>query len=148
MPNPNIPQGSLNRLLAAVNFAAFPGLNVTSPYLAKEGVSIAFEGKAAMQIKTLTGLVNSPEVYREAVVTINLLKTQALGAAFKAQEEVDSSIGDISVIPDSIALGSYQIIGCVLEGVTSQNYDGNQPGFQITLRGAYQVNSTLWDLDS
>src|SRR5208282_4022215 len=149
MANPLIAQGSLNRLLASVVFSGNALLNVTSPFLAKEAIRIALEGKAAMQIPTLTGLVNSPEPYRIAIVTINLLKSQFLSVAFKQQEENNTSLGLITVIPDSITFIAtpYQFDSCVLEGVNELTFDGNVPGFQVTIRGRYNVNSSLWNLN-
>ena len=41
MANPQVIQGTLNRLLANVVYADFPQLNVTAPYLAKEAISMS-----------------------------------------------------------------------------------------------------------
>jgi len=144
--NPLINQGTLNRLRGSVVYASNHSLNVTAPYLAKEAISIAFEGDAGMLIPTLTGGVTSPEPYQMANVTINLVKSQALADIYKTQIETNVNVGDISVIPDSPALSDYQLTNCVLKGVRDVTFDGNVPGFVVTLTGIYSVNSALWGL--
>jgi len=146
MAAPLIQQGTLNRLRGSVVYAENATLNVTAPYLAREAISIAFEGDAGMLIPTLTGGVTSPEPYQMATVTINLLKSQALANAYKTQIETNVNVGDISVIADSATLSDYQIGNCVLKGVRDVTYDGNVPGFVVTLTGIYQVNAALWSL--
>jgi hypothetical protein len=146
MASPLIQQGTLNRLRGSVVFASNATLNVTAPYLAREAISIAFEGDAGMLIPTLTGGVTSPEPYQMATVTINLLKSQALANAYKTQIETNVNVGDLSVIADSATLSDYQIGNCVLKGVRDVTYDGNVPGFVVTITGVYQVNSALWSL--
>jgi len=146
MAAPLIQQGTLNRLRGSVVYSTNATLNVTAPYLASEAISIAFEGDAGMLIPTLTGGVTSPEPYQMATVTINLLKSQALANAYKTQIETNVNVGDISVIADSATLSDYQIGNCVLKGVRDVTYDGNVPGFVVTLTGVYQVNAALWSL--
>ena len=144
--NPMINQGTLNRLRGSVVFASNQTLNVTAPYLAKDAISIAFDGDAGMLIPTLTGGVSSPEPYQMATVTINLLKSQSLADTYKTQIETNTNVGDVSVIPDSAALSNYALTKCVLRGERDVTFDGNVPGFQVTLTGVYQVNSALWGL--
>jgi hypothetical protein len=146
--NPFINQGTLNRLRGSVVFASNQTLNVTAPYLAKEAISIAFDGDAGMLIPTLTGGVTSPEPYQMATVTIHLLKTQALSDAYKTQIEADVNIGDISVITDASTLSDYALTNCVIKGVRDITFDGTNPGFVVTIAGVYNVNSNLWDLIS
>jgi hypothetical protein len=144
--NPLIPQGTLNRLRASVVYASNSTLNITAPYLAKEAISIAFEGDAGMLIPTLTGGVTSPEPYQMATVTINLIKSQALAGVYKTQIETNVNVGDISVIADSSNLPDYQFVNCVIKGVRDVTFDGNVAGFVVTVTGIYNVNSALWGL--
>ena len=65
MANPQIAQGTLNRARGSVVVADSPELNVTAPYLGREGISTNFEGDTTARIHTLTGVVNSPEIYME-----------------------------------------------------------------------------------
>lgn len=144
--NPLINQGTLNRLRGSVVYASNATLNITAPYLAREAISIAFDGDAGMLIPTLTGGVTSPEPYQIANITINLLKSQSLADVYKTQIESNVNVGDVSVIADSAALSDYQIQNCVLKGVRDVTFDGNVPGFVVVLQGIYNVNSNLWNL--
>ena len=142
--SPFVQQGTLNRLRGSVVYASNQTLNVTAPYLAKEGISIAFEGDAGMLIPTLTGGVTSPEPYQIATVTINLIKSQALANVYKEQFESNVNVGDVSVIADTATLSDYELQNCVLKGIRDVVFDGNQAGFVVTLSGIYQVNNQLW----
>lgn len=144
MANQQVLQGTLNRLLASVVFASFPELNVTSSYLAKEGISIAFDGETSQLIGTMTSAVTSPEPYVYATVTMHLLRTQALGNAYKTQVETNTTMGSVTVYPDSVALSSFQLNNCVLQAVNEMPFDGSQAGLTIRLRGIYNINSTLF----
>jgi len=146
MASPLINQGTLNRLRGSVVYASNASLNVTAPYLAREAISIAFDGDAGMLIPTLTGGVTSPEPYQMANVTINLLKSQALADVYKTQIQTNTNVGDVSIIADSAALSDYQLTNCILKGVRDVTFDGNIPGFVVVLTGIYQVNGNLWNL--
>lgn len=139
-----IQQGTLNRLRGSVVFAAFPELTVTAAYLAKEAISLNFEGDAAQKIGTLTGAVDSPEPYVMATIELHILRSQALSSAFKAQIEANTSVGSINVISDADTLENYQIEQCVLMGTSGLTFDGNSATFTVRIRGVYYVNSQLW----
>ena len=144
MSNPQVVQGTLNRLLASVVYANFTNLNVTAPYLAKEAISISFDGDTALLIPTLTGAATSPEPYLFATVTIHLLRTQALGNAYKNQIETNTTLGSVTVYPDSTALGQFQLNNCVLQSVQEMAFDGTQAGLVVRLRGVYSINASLF----
>ena len=146
MASPLIPQGTLNRLRGSVVFGSNPTLNVTAPYLAKQAISIAFEGDAGLLIPTLTGGVTSPEPYQMATITINLLKSQALSNVYKAQIEANVNVGDIAVIADSASLSDYELTNCIIKGVRDITFDGDVAGFVVTITGVYNVNGNLWNL--
>ena len=146
MASPLINQGTLNRLRGSVVYASNASLNVTAPYLAREAISIAFDGDAGILIPTLTGGVTSPEPYQMANVTINLLKSQSLADVYKTQIQTNTNVGDISIIADSSTLSDYQLTNCVLKGVRDVTFDGNIPGFVVVVTGIYQVNGNLWNL--
>src|SRR6185503_10613982 len=112
MANPLQDQGTLNRLKASVVIPALPGLNVTAPFLGKEAIRLALNGTATTRINTMTGQVTSPEPYMAATITINLLRPQALAAAFKQQMETTSLIGDITVYTDTPNFGNYPFSNC------------------------------------
>ena len=144
MANNLIQQGTLNRLLASVVYADFQQLNVTSGYLAKEAISIGFEGDTSMLIGTLTGAVTSPEPYMFGTVTIHLLRTQALGDAYKQQIETNTTMGSVTIYPDTQTLSPVQLNNCVLQSIQETAFDGNQAGLVVRLRGVYNINSTMY----
>ena len=144
MANPQVVQGTLNRLLASVVFANFPQLNVTSSYLAREAVSIAFDGDTSLLIGTLTSAVTSPEPYVYGTVTMHLVRTQSLGNAFKTQVETNTTMGSVTVYPDTTALTPFQLNNCVLQTVQEMPFDGSQASLIIRLRGVYNINASLF----
>lgn len=146
MSNPQVVQGTLNRLLASVVYANFPNLNVTSAYLAKEAISLGFDGDTSQLIGTLTGAVTSPEPYIYGTCTMHLLRTQALGNAYKLQIETNTTMGSVTVIPDSVALSSFELNNCVLQSIQEVAFDGTQAGLIVRLRGVYSINSTLFSI--
>lgn len=145
MPNPLIDQGTLNRIRASVVFPLFPQLNITSPYLAKEGIRLALEGNATDYFGTMTGAVPSPAPYQLCTLTLNLIKSQPLSNTYKAQFESTTLVGTATVRPDATALGIYQLYGVVLETVREMTFAGEDPTWSVTCRGYYLVNSTLFD---
>ena len=144
MANQQVVQGTLNRLLASVVFANFPQLNVTSSYLAREAVSIAFDGDTSLLIGTLTSAVTSPEPYVYGTVTMHLLRTQSLGNAFKTQVETNTTMGSVTVYPDTTALTPFPLNNCVLQTVQEMPFDGSQASLIIRLRGVYNINASLF----
>jgi hypothetical protein len=139
-----INQGTVNRLRGSVVYATRPDLTVTAAYLAKEAISIAFEGDAAQKLGTLTGAVDSPEPYVMATVELHLLRTQALADAYKLAIETNTSVGSINVIGDADTLSDYQIEQCVILGVQGLDFNGNSPNFTVRLKGVYYVNGAIW----
>lgn len=141
-----IAQGTLNRLRGSVNFVALPQLNVTAPYLVKEGIAIALEGEATTVIPTMTGVVPSPEPYMIAHVTINVLKTNGLAAQFKAQMENTTIVGDMVITSDTSAMPTYYVNNASITDVAPMKINGEEAGWTISLKGAYYVNNALWSL--
>jgi len=144
--NPLIAQGTLNRLRASVVWTSFPALNVTPPFLGREGIRLALEGESTTFINTMTGAVTSPEPYMAVSLVMNLLKTQALAGAYKAQMEFNALLGDGTVRPDSATLPPYGIINCAIQSVRELNFSGEDAGFAVTVRGYYPVNADLFNL--
>jgi hypothetical protein len=144
MANPQIQQGTLNRLLASVVYADFTQLNVTSGYLAREAISLSFDGDTSLLIGTLTGAVTSPEPYIYGTVTMHLLRTQALGEAYSNQIRTNTTLGSVTVYPDTQILQPFQLNNCVLMSIQETAFDGTQAGLVVRLRGVYNINSTLF----
>lgn len=144
--NPLIDQGVLLRIKASVVWTAFPALNVTAPYLDRDGISLRLEGEASAQHGTMTGLVQSPEPYMPVSVVIALLKTQNLSNLYKLQMESYSVIGDGVVWPDvSTGLGQYQLENMSIQNVGDLLFNGTTPIWAVTCRGYYVVNNAMWN---
>jgi hypothetical protein len=143
--NPLVDQGSLNRVVASVSFVNFPSLNVTAPFLGRAAIRLALEGEATAFLPTMTGAVTSPEPYQMITLTMALLKTQALSAAYKAQFEADTRVGDCTVRPDvSSGLPAYGLVNVALEAVEGLDFSGANADFTVRCRGYYLTNSFLF----
>ena len=145
--NPLIDQGVLQRIRASVVWTNFPQLNVTAPYLDKEGIRLALEGEASMQHPTMTGVTQSPEPYLLINVTINLLKTQSLADAYKSQMEANCILGPGTVWPDvSIGgLSSFQLENMSIQSVPDLDFSGATPNYRVMLKGFYVINQNLFN---
>jgi hypothetical protein len=157
--NPNIQQGTLNRVKANISIPLFPALNVTPSYLGKEGISLTLEGVASDYIGSMTGAVPSPVPYQIATLTVNLLKSQPFAQSYKLQFESTTLIGDITVYPDvgvaapsgsgqagtAYGLQQYMLRNCVLENVGTMSFAGEQATYVVTIKGYYEVNSLMFD---
>ena len=141
MANPLIDQGTLNRLRGSVTYANFPQLNVISANLAKEAIRLSLDGPATAYLPVMTGAVPSPEPYQICTLTINLVKSEIISNTYKTQFEDTVLIGPVTVRSDSITLGIYQLINCVLENVREQSYAGDDPAWSVTVKGTYQINA-------
>ena len=144
--NPQVVQGTLNRLRGSVVIPSFPNLNVTAPYLGRPGITMAFEGETTNAIPTMTGTVQSPLPYQMVTITIALLKTQALAPQWETQRQTLSVIGDVTVTPDTSSLPSYTMNNCAIDNVRELNFAGEDAGYVVTVKGYYQINNSLWSL--
>lgn len=147
MPNPLISQGTLNRLIGAVrwNDAGMDQFNVTASYLGKDGIRLALDGIATTFINTMTGAVTSPEPYQSVSLTISLLKSQVLAAAYKLRMETNTLMGSCTIFPDSAQLPVYNLNNVALESLREMSYNGEDSGWIISCKGYYEINAFLWD---
>lgn len=144
MPNPNVAQGTLNRLIASVTWANFPALNVTPSFMNRNGISLAFEGAATTILETMTGTVTSPEPYQKTTLTLHLLKTQSLAQQYEAARQTNSVLGTGVVRPDSSPLNPYDIINCGIINVAELQFTGLDAGYSVSIQGYIALNSALW----
>jgi hypothetical protein len=143
--NPLIDQGVLNRIRGQVTWTNFPGLNVTAPFLDKDGINLRLEGASSLQHGTMTGLVQSPEPYMPVSVVIALLKTQSLSNLYKLQMENNSVLGPGTVFPDvSTGVSQYSLQNMAIETVGELLFNGTTPIFAVTCRGYYVINNALF----
>lgn len=144
MPNPRVNQGVLNRIRGSLILTNLPQLNVTAPYLGREGISIAFEGNVVEYFPTMSGGVTSNEPYQFVTVTCALLKTQQLSDRYKQQQESDATLGDGVVRPDAATLSPYQLTNLSIEGVGDLSFNGSNPVYGVRIKGYYLLNSLMW----
>jgi hypothetical protein len=144
--NPQIQQGTLNRIRGSVVIPNYPVLQVTAPFLGRAGISISFEGETTTMIPTMTGTITSPFPYQMVTISISLLKTQSLAAAWETQRQTLSTIGDITVTPDTSSLSSYTFNNCAIQNIRELNFAGEDASFGVTVSGYYQINNSVWNL--
>jgi len=144
MPNPNVPQGTINRLRASVTLPDHPELNITSPFLGKAGISLAFEGNSTVYVDTMTGAVTSPEPYLKCTITCHLLKTQNLADRYKKQMETLALIGDGTVRSDSQALSPWTLINLSIQSVRELSFAGDDAGYVVAIGAYYPTNQALY----
>jgi hypothetical protein len=142
--NPMIAQGVLNRLRASVICPEFTGLNITAPYMSKAFVRVAFNGKFVEKIGTATGAVNSPEPYVITTVTVGLLRTQALSAAWLSQAQTNGRIGQTTVHSDTAAFAPITLVNTTIGDIDPGAFDGTDPVVRLTLEGIFYLNNDLW----
>jgi hypothetical protein len=145
VPNPLVAQGTLNKVRGSLVIPSFPALNITAPYLSKEGIRLSLQGESTLYLPTMTGAVTSQEPYMMAEVVVHMLKTQGLASQYKAQMESSALLGDISIRPDSTALGVYQIVNCAISGIQPLDFAGENAVFAVMIKGYYLCNATLFD---
>lgn len=148
MASPNVNLGQLNRLSASVTWRSNPTLNVTPPYLAKGAIRLAPDGDATKFIEVLTGVVPSPEPYQMITITINLVKTTALAAAYQSQFQLNTLLGNGTVRPDiqrgTGGLQPFDIYDCGLMTPRELDFSGEDANFPVVVRGYWSINSSLY----
>lgn len=145
MANPLVSQGSLNKLRASVTWPSFSNLNVTAPYLSKEGIRLTLQGESTLYLPTMTGAVTSQEPYMMIECVLNLLKSQSLANQYKQQMENSSLLGDGTVRPDAVALGVYPIVNASIKSIRELDFSGEHAVFSVTIGGYYLINASLFN---
>jgi hypothetical protein len=145
MAIPTTPQGVLNRIRASVTFFGFPELNVTSPYLAKRGISFTFTGKSTVMLDTMTGRVTSPEPYLGITMMVHLVKSQYLANLWRLQQETTTLLGDCVVRPDASTLQPYGFVNMAITSAGSPaDFSGADADFPVEIEGTYLINAALY----
>jgi len=145
MPNPNVAQGTLNRLRGSVVVPSNTSLNVTASYLGPNGISMSFEGETTTMLPQMTGVVTSPQPYQMVHIEIHLLKTQSFAQTWENQRQTNSLIGDVTVTTDAATLDAYVVQNCAISNVRQLSFNGQDAGYVVTLAGYIQINSDLWN---
>lgn len=144
MANPQTAQGTLNRILTQVTIASYPGLNISSSYMGKSFAVLSFNDSFTTQIPTATGVVNSPEPYVMASLTVGLLRTQSLAASWLSQVQAGTVLGSITGYPDSTVFPAVTLSQCAVTAIDPGAWDGTDPVVKVTISGVFPVNSNLW----
>ena len=142
--NPQAFQGNLNRLYTSVLVPNFTSLSVTAPYMSKGLVQLSFSGDSIHQIPTAVGVVNSPEPYLMVKITISLLRSQPLSAAWLAQFQAQCVLGPVTCYSDSSAFPAITSINTAIQNIDPGSYDGGDPSMRVTLSGQYYINGAMW----
>lgn len=145
MAQPNTPQGVLNRVITAVQWVNFPNLNVSASFMGKRQTRIRFDGEATTRIPTATGVVQSPEPYQAVSITITLLRTQALAAAYESQRQTLSLLGPGTMFPDTTVLPPYVVQNCSIQNVGELEFAGETADFGVEIGGFLPINNALWN---
>jgi len=144
--NNSIARGVLNRIKCSVVVPSYPSLNVIPANMGRSLARIAFNGQLVNQIPTGTGLVNSPEPFVMATITIALLRTQPIAAAWFSQIQLDSNIQDATIYSDTSTFPAIALQSVVASHMDTGPFDGTSADFQLVLSGAFPVNSAMWTL--
>ena len=142
--NPGIARGVLNRVRCSVVVPGFSSLNVIPANMGRSLARIAFSDNLVNQIPTGTGLVNSPEPYVRATITIALLRTQQVSVSWFNQILQDSNIGEATIYGDSSVFPPIALQDVVANHMDPGPFDGTNPDFMLVLAGALPVNNNLW----
>lgn len=143
--NPLILQGTLNRVRCSIALASLPALNITSSYMTERFADLDLPGEFSALIPTGTGAVTSPEPYIIGTISVGLLRTQSLAAAWLAQAQILADIGNVTVHSDAAPFPRATLGNCVF-GLNPGAFDGKSPEVRITIRGVYYVNNELWNM--
>lgn len=144
MANPLVQQGFLNRVRGALSVTDTPALNVSAPYLAKDGISLRPDGPATDIIPTMTGTVGSQAPYQQITLTVHLLKTQGLGESYRQRYLTDTSLGELVVTPDATTFGNITLLNCYLVNFNELAFSGMDPAFVVTISGYMVTNDNMW----
>jgi hypothetical protein len=146
MPQLQVPQGTLNRLLATISPSNgdVATLKVTSGFLGTEAIRLAFDDTATDLLPTMTGMVTSPRPYQGVTLTIALVKTTSCAAAYMQQFLDNTYIGEITVTSDSDRIGTLFLYNMTLETVREMLFNGTEPVVIVTMRGYRYVNDNAF----
>jgi hypothetical protein len=144
MANPFLAAGPLNRVRCHVVVPSTPTLNITPQFMGKSFARIEFEGDWNQQIEVATGVVNSPEPYVMASIAVGLLRSQGLSAAWLAQAQTITTLGDVTIYPDTSAFPAITINDVGIRSIEPGAFDGTDPVVRLVLRGSFNINGSLW----
>lgn len=143
--NPLVNQGFLNRVRATLTVTDSPELNVSASYLAREGISVRPIGPASDVLPTMAGTVHSQVPYQQVEVSIHMLRTQSLAAAWQRRMRKNTSLGEVVATPDTTTMDDFTILNTALTNFQEMPMNGTDVGFVVTLSGYITVNNDMWE---
>ncbi|MGC9271240.1 hypothetical protein [Acidiphilium sp.] len=144
--NPQIVQGTLNRVRTHIVVPNYPALNVTASYMGKSQAVLSFEGPFVHQEETATGVVNSPAPFVMGRLVVSLLRTQGLANAYVSQLQSQAIIGPVTSHADTSAFSAITLQNSSIIDFDPGAFDGMDPVARVTIRGVFYTNSVLWTL--
>jgi hypothetical protein len=144
-PNNLVQLGSISRLRGSLTFTDFPTLNITAPFLGRDGVRLAVEGDTTQMLQQMVGMVQSQEVYLPATITAQIVKTTALANLFKQKWESDSNLGDCTFRSDASQLDVFDFYNCAIENFGGLDASGTSAVINLSIKGTYYVNTNLFN---
>ncbi len=80
--------------------------------------------------------------------TIALVKTLSVSAAYQAQMQFSTLLGQVTIRPDvtrgSGGLQPFVLQNCALMRAENLDFGGESAEFGVAIRGAWFINSALW----
>ena len=144
--NPNLIPSNLNRIRGTVLVPGNATLNITAPYLGKEGITISPQSAVVTQMQGMTTVVNSEEPYQIVQVTAAVMKSLALSAAYIEQIKNSPTLGTVTVTPDTIVLAPFTLYNVAIINWGQMSMAGVQPDFVVTFQGLLPISNDLWSL--
>ncbi len=142
-------QGTLNLIRCSIIIPSYTNLSITPEYMSHEMAGITFDGPAVEQYDTGTGLVNSPQPYVKTTLSLTILKTQSLSAAWFAQFQKQCILGTVVVHPDVDTASGWPTIKihtAALMHPQPGRFNGKEPGVVLTISGKVNANSDLFNI--
>lgn len=147
MANPIVNQGTLNRLVTSIVFPSFPALTITPPFMMREAIDLDWEGNMTASLDSLTGVVQSPELYVKGRFTVHLIKAQPFSQLWKTQIEQSTLLGNATIYPDvpvGQGLSPWILSNVAVTGTGRNALTGSDAGYVVNFSGIYYVNSALF----
>lgn len=144
--NPTLIPGNLNRIRGTILVPGNATLNVTAPFLGKEGIVIAPQSAVVTQMQGMTTVVNSEEPYQIVQVTAAIMKSLALSAAYIEQIKNSPTLGTVTITPDTSTIPAFTLYNVAITNWSQISMAGLQPDFTVTFQGQYNVSQDLWNL--
>lgn len=144
--NPNLIPGNLNRVRANVVVPGNTALNVPAQFQAKEGLVIAPQTAVVTQMQGLTTIVNSEEPYQLVQISIAVLKSIAISAAWIAQIQNSPTLGTVVLYPDTDQMAPFTLYNAAITNWNQISMAGLQADFTLMITGQFNTSADLWNL--